>query len=55
MTFERVKWSLLLLWIGVLSVAMIIVTDAHVGAIALVLAFWVVVFIRYWPEEGESA
>lgn len=55
LTRDRFVWSLLLAWMGVLSVAMILATDAAVWAVALVLLFWTYVFVRLWPDDEEPS
>ena len=53
MTGERVKWSVLILFVGFMSMAVVIWAGVSVWVAAAILAAWLWIFVRYWPEEGE--
>ena len=55
MTAERVKWSALILFVAVMSAAVVVVADVSPWVAGLILLAWLIIFVGAWPEEGESA
>lgn len=50
MTLERIKWSALLIFCGIMSAAVVLVADVSPWVAGVILLAWVGIFIRLWPE-----
>lgn len=53
MTSDRLRWSLLILFVGLMSMVVVIYAGVSVWVAGGILAAWLWIFVRYWPEEGE--
>ena len=54
MSGEAVKWSGLMLFIGVVSAAVVLWTDVSPWVAGAILVAWLVIFVALWPKEGEA-